>query len=771
MLRDAIETLGTDLRRAFRALMRRPAYAVGAVVVLAGGIAATTAVFALVLNTLLRPLPFATPDRLTSFEVRGFQGYDISVSIPNYYSWRERQRSFDRFAAAASWGFLLKGESGKSGEVVVARALLGDFFSLLGFQASSGRLFEAAESDRGAERVVVLGDGFWRRRFGGETSLVGKTIELDGKPFTVIGILPPGVGYPSATTEVYFPMGALAADLPWENRGSSFGTRILARLQPGASLATANADLQRIDRELKAEFGDTIATPRLIPLADVFLAERRDADRLLAGLVACFFLIAVVNVLLLSLARAEERRPEMAVRAALGASAAQNRRLLLAEAAWLGTFGWMFGIAGAVVLLAVGSSWVSQGVPQLLAERVRIDGYAIALAIGLAAIAVARARLGTGAGVAPAQGVIWGRGAGGAATGMHVGVLRRIFDLRGALIASEIALTLVLVSLASLLARSQSLVATIDKGFATSGVLTARSRRSVRPLQGHRLLARDLDAAHRRRRRAARRRARRGESSRAAGRPVVGAARAAQRTAVGEGQRRLDVVQRGERELLPGDGRADPARARFPDRRSRRRAARRGGRRTPRRTLLAGAGRARQDDRDDEIRTQPAVARRPRHARAADDHRRGAQRPPLPDRVGVADPGLHSAPADGGAVRNGPQPRRRHARQSRERPACRARSRRPGRSGAGGERRDAAPDAGRRRDGQPTFDAAVVDPPRRDLARSGAGGNLRGDFLRCGSAARRARHSRRARGDTARSDPRSARGAPCRTRWPEPWSA
>jgi putative ABC transport system permease protein len=447
-----------DLVPAGRALRRRPLYFASSTLVLAAGLAATLAVFVVVRATQLEPLPFPEPGRLVAFEAKSSQGHLVSVSIPNFYDWKNRTTSFDRFAASAGWSLNLR--SAEAGaEVLSSRAVLGEFFEALGLQTQLGRGLTAPDNEKGSARVVVLSDGLWRRRFAADPQIVGKVLDLQGQPHTVLGVLAPGEGYPSPDVETYFPMGSDADNLPWTNRGSSFGTQIVARLKPGIELAAANAELKQVTENLVKELGMTVATPRALPLADRFVGDRRNADRLISALVACFFAIAAGNALLLALARGEERRAELAVRTALGATVAANRRILLAEALWVGGIAAALGIAGAAWLLR--ASWLRDAVPALLVGRLTIRGLDVAVAAGLVAIAIAT--------------LTWAPKVNGEAKVPVRGHGRRG---RTFLVAAEVALTLALVSLAALLTQSALKVAGVERGFATADVLTLRVGRS-----------------------------------------------------------------------------------------------------------------------------------------------------------------------------------------------------------------------------------------------------------------------------------------------------
>ena len=215
-------------RYAVRALVKRPGFTLVAVLTLALGIGANTAIFSVVNGMLLLPLPYASPDRLVWLAAQSEAGFGISVSISNYHSWEERARVFDTMGAVRNTSLNLTGTG--EPERLSAAQVLGDYFGALGRAALLGRVFHADETRRGAERLAVVSHGLWQRRFGGDPDLVGRTFGLDGQPFTVIGIMPADFGVRRTATDLWVPMGVYAGELPWENRGRSPGIYAIARM-------------------------------------------------------------------------------------------------------------------------------------------------------------------------------------------------------------------------------------------------------------------------------------------------------------------------------------------------------------------------------------------------------------------------------------------------------------------------------------------------------------------------------------------------------------
>lgn len=452
---------------ALRSLLRRPGFTLLAVGALAVGVGGTTAVYSLVHNVLIDGLPFDEPDRLVTPDVRSPQEYLVSLSIPYYRAWSERSRSFSNWGGSAGWTFIRTGAEGS--ELLNARLVLGDFFGTLGIRPALGRLPHAAETERGAQPVVVLGHGFWRRAFDGDPAIVGQSFVTDGFAGTIVGVLPAGAGFPSAEVEAYVSMGAID-DLPWNDRESSFGMRAVARLAPGMTLTSAQADLDRIAAELASEHGQPVATPELRRLEDLFLGDVRVGLWTLLGAVGLLLLIACANVANLALARSEARSRELAVRAALGAGRGRLMTLLLTESALLAGAGGLVGLVLAAVTVRFLPSLLPLDLPALLATRIALNAPVLAFAVLITTVCAVLFS------VAPA---LRAGGYGGPAR-LHSGVRagtaggREARRLRDGLVVVQVALSLILLIGAGLLMRSLNRLASVDKGFAAEDVVTVR---------------------------------------------------------------------------------------------------------------------------------------------------------------------------------------------------------------------------------------------------------------------------------------------------------
>ncbi|MDP3909413.1 MAG: ABC transporter permease [Gemmatimonadales bacterium] len=458
----------SDIRAALRSLLRRPGFTLLAVGALALGVGATTAVYALVHHVLITGLPYEEPNRLVTPDVRSPQGYQISLSIPYYQAWSERSRSFSHWGGWAGWSFVRPGPEGSEFQQV--GLVLGDFFEALGLRPALGRLPTGVETWRGAEPQVVLGNAYWRRAFDSDPGVIGQSFPTDRFVGTIVGVLPPGAGYPSAEVEAYVPMGVLD-DLSWDERWNSFGMRAVARLAPGVTLPAAQVDLDRVAAELAAEYGEPVATPQLRPLDDLFLGNVREGLWTLMAAVGLLLLIACANVANLALARGEGRARELALRAALGAGRRRLAGLLLAESFLLAGVGGAAGVLAAALVVGPLPSLLPLDLPALLAARVSLNAPVLAFALGVTVLSAAlfgllpALRLGVrGEPARLHQGSRTAGGVGG----------RDVRRLRDGLVVTQVALSLVLLVGAGLLGRSLQRLAGVEKGFASQDVVTAR---------------------------------------------------------------------------------------------------------------------------------------------------------------------------------------------------------------------------------------------------------------------------------------------------------
>ena len=451
-----------DLRYALRTLRWNRGFAIVAIMTLALGIGATSAIFSVVDAVLLRPLPYPEPDRLVVVWGSHPQiGLEVA-SLPDFIDWRAQSESFAGMAAVAEQNFNLTGEG--EAERIRGALVSADFFDVMGVNAVLGRTPLAEEDEPGVDRVVVLSHRLWQGRFGGDPSIVGRTIRMQGRTYPVVGIAPLGFEYPSET-ELWLP---LALD------ASRFGRRgdflfVVGRLNDGVSLESAQAEMTAIASRLEEEYPGTNArwTAELIPLHEEIVGDIRPVLLAFLGAVGFVLLIVCANVANLLLARAAGRTNEIAIRAALGAGRARLLRQLFTESGVLGLLGGAFGIGLAALGVRGLVALAPEGIP-------RLDGVAIDVRVLTFTLVIA---VGTGLlfGLAPAlrishanlQGSLK-EGGGRSAASWQRSRFRR------GLVVGEVALAMILLIGAGLLMRSFAELQRVDPGFQPSGVLTFR---------------------------------------------------------------------------------------------------------------------------------------------------------------------------------------------------------------------------------------------------------------------------------------------------------
>jgi putative ABC transport system permease protein len=458
-----IESVLQDLRYAARVLRRAPLFSAVVALVLAMGIGANTAIFSLVHAVLLRPLPYPDPERLVVVrEEQKDRGLFSDATAANFVDWRHQSGAFSSMAARRFATFNLTG--GGEPERVVGAQVTDAYFTTLGVLPMLGRLFTAEDDQPGTPPVALLGQGLWMRRFGGDRAIVGRTIDLDGRAHTVIGVLPAGADLPGGAEDLWVPLALGPQDL------EATGTHrlaVIARLGPNVGLEQARSEMTTIAQRLEnvRPQSNKAWTVNVAPLHETLVENARPTLIALLGAVGLVVLIVCANVASLLLARAARRQREIAVRAALGASRTRLLRQLLFESVLLAVVG---GAAG----LALGA-WSVEAlaplVPASLPFRAGppVDRWVLGFTLLLS--------LGTGVlfGLAPALHASRARLSDSLKEGTRSGGGGRAAErLRGALMISEMALALVLLIGAGLLLRSFVRLQSVALGFDTRNLLT-----------------------------------------------------------------------------------------------------------------------------------------------------------------------------------------------------------------------------------------------------------------------------------------------------------
>ena len=382
-----METLWQDFRYGLRMLAKAPGFTVIAIVTLALGIGANTAIFSVVDGVLLNPLPYKDPQHLVAIYSSTKQFRQSSISYPNFLDWVRDNRSFSALAAFREDDFDLTG-MGQPQRVAV-EMVSADFFAILGVQPVIGRSFEAREDQIGAAPVAMISGGLWASKFGSSRAILGKTIELDGKSYTVVGIVPGNFRYQAGNfhthTDVFVPIGQWA-DATFRDRRAAMGMDAVGRLKPGVTLAQAQSNMDAIAAHLAQAYPDADKGTgiTLLPLKEDVVGGIRPFLLVLLAAVGFVLLIACANVASLLLARSTGRSREFAIRAAMGARPGRVVRQLLTESCILSLAGGALGL----LLAAWGTKTVIHLIPEALprAEAIGIDAPVLLFTLGVAVL-------------------------------------------------------------------------------------------------------------------------------------------------------------------------------------------------------------------------------------------------------------------------------------------------------------------------------------------------------------------------------------------------
>jgi len=457
----AIETFLQDTRYAFRVLRKNPGFTAVAVLTLALGIGANTAIFSVVYAVLLKPLPFTHPDQLfTAFQANTQQGIaETGCSYPNFEEWRAQNRVFSEMAGILAHQLTLTGRGEPS--VVNTSVVTPELFALLGVKPLAGRIFFPRDGKQGAPPVVLVSEDLWRGRFGADPRTIGTSIDLDKRPFTVIGIIPAAFRTPLFNTkqEVWIPLVQDPLFSTFMPRRGVHLLPALGRLKAGVSVAQAQAEMDAISARLAAEFpGENSGwTVRLVPLQEEIVGNVRTELLVLLGAVGLVLLIACANITNLLLTRATSRSKEIAVRTALGAGRVRIIRQLLSETAVLGLLGGTVGIALAYWGVKALSSLLPSSLPQM--NPIRVDYFVLSFALLLSAIA------GMAFGLVPAMFAANADIQNTLREGARSGESRIRRRARSFLAVAEISLAMVLLVTAGLLLRSFARLTSVSPGF------------------------------------------------------------------------------------------------------------------------------------------------------------------------------------------------------------------------------------------------------------------------------------------------------------------
>ena len=451
-----MENLLQDLRYSLRNLAKNPSFTLTALLTLALGIGANTAIFTVVNAVLLRPLPYADPDRLVVLLHDGRN----PASHGEFFDWKRDNHVFENMGAAEAWTPNLTGVD--KPEELSGLHVSADIFPVLGVQPLLGRGFSPEEDQSGKDHEVVLSYQLWQQRFGGNRNVLGQTMQLNGEPYAIVGVMPNGFRFAPFWSTKALLWSPLQLD-PAARDG--FSLRIFARLKPGISLEQARAEMGAINARLAAQFPGSNKDVVLTALKEKVVGEIRPALLVLLIAVGFVLLIACANVAHMLLARASGRQREIAVRTALGASRMRILRQFMTESALLGLAGGCIGMLAATWAMRLVLAWAPNEITKF--GRIRPDENVLLFALVISLIA------GLAFGLTPALQSSGLNLTESLKEGGHgAGVGRRSSHTRNLLVASEFALALVLLTGAGLMIRTFAALQEIDPGFNPDHLLT-----------------------------------------------------------------------------------------------------------------------------------------------------------------------------------------------------------------------------------------------------------------------------------------------------------
>ncbi len=465
-----VEALGRDVAYGVRTLRKNPGFAIVSILVIAIGIGANAALFTVVRSVLLRPLPFADPDRLVMMYGHNPDDPDSRnvVAAGDFYEWQKASQGFEQMAIWRWSGYNLSGQKNELPEMVSAAYGSWNLFSMLGVQPVLGRSFDPNDDKAGASRTVILNWGLFKRRFNGDPAIVGKTIRLNSQTYTVVGVLPGWFTYPDPEVQLWTPYRLEENPQNIESHFNHMG-HVIARLKPGVSREQATQQVSGVQHQLFLRYnnsGPVVAGVTSQPLVNEVVGEVKKPLYILMGAVGCLLLIACLNLSNLLVARAAARRKEIAIRTALGSSRARLCREQLTESLLICVAGGAVGL----VLAVWATRWLTtRWVDMPRAEAVHPDGVVVAFAVGITLLT------GILSGLLPALSAT-GRGVLSALqdASRTIGGSASRASLRKVLLTAEIALTVVLLVCAGLLFKSFVRLRSVDLGCRTDNVLTMK---------------------------------------------------------------------------------------------------------------------------------------------------------------------------------------------------------------------------------------------------------------------------------------------------------